>query len=43
MKHLPEKTTALLKTLCTEFRPQGEPLIDEAGDAVPPKAAKAGG
>ncbi len=42
MKHLPEKTTAFLKLLCTEYRPQGELLVDEAGDAVPAKAAKPG-
>ncbi len=42
MKHLPEKTTAFLKLLCTEYRPQGELLVDEGGDAVPAKAAKPG-
>ena len=42
MKQLPEKTTAFLKTLCTEFRPLGEPLVDEAGEAVQPKAARPG-
>ncbi len=42
MKQLPEKTTAFLKLLCTEYRPQGEPLVDEKGVAVPAKAAKPG-
>ena len=42
MKQLPEKTTAFLKLLCTEYRPQGQPLVDEGGDAVPAKAAKPG-
>jgi len=42
MKHLPEKTTAFLKRLCTEYRPEDESLIDENGSSVPAKAAKPG-
>jgi hypothetical protein len=39
---MPEKTTAFLKLLCTEYRPLGEPLVDEGGEAVRARAAKPG-